>query len=493
MSLTDTAVRDMAGNNIEPQPEPVSPASFKNDTVPPELVYFSEFNYPNETITLTFSETVLLDTFDASQLSLQTFFTLLHDDPSYSLTGGIAFSSAEQPHVVILTLTTPDINYIKAHATLCFRRNTCWLSITSATVQDPAGNPVVSIPTSSAYYSVAFVTDEQRPFLEEFRLSVENETLTLLFSEPVDPEYLNPSAITLQSMPDASLTEQLTLTGGTTASPSGTQIVLQLSREDIRRIKAELDYLNTENDTYISFTEDLIRDASHTLNPVISLNSSQAQGASSYDEDVTGPVVIGSHLDLDRDQLIFTFDEPVLTNNDSFNFSLVYIQSSIDAPAFSHYLTPWILDESSADGTTLLIINLSPKDLATLKINMEFATSSADTYIRLQEGAITDSAENPNIDQIEEVSLFTPDQTLVSLQSFALDMNMGLIKLTFDDIVDASTFQASGITLQNAVFREPGFYHTLSDRSHTRSSSGYVLNVILAQEDLDQIKVLPNY
>lgn len=90
LNFTDEAVTDMVGNPILPPPDPVLPITFVNDATQPQRDFFAEFNYPNETITLIFSETIDASTIDASQISFQTFLTVLNNDLPYALPSLVA-------------------------------------------------------------------------------------------------------------------------------------------------------------------------------------------------------------------------------------------------------------------------------------------------------------------------------------------------------------------------------------------------------------------
>lgn len=107
-------------------------------------------------------------------------------------------------------------------------------------------------------------------------------------------------------------------------------------------------------------------------------------------------------------------------------------------------------------------------------------------------GALQDAAGNKNIDQTWSISEFTDDVTPASLQSFVLDMDLRLLHLTFDDIVNSSIFSATGLTIQNTLFRAPERYHTLSDNFFTLSDDGFVLTVTLWPDDLNEIKYITN-
>ena len=233
LSFTVDGVMDAVNNVVLPPDSPVLPEMYIPDIISPTLTSFAQFNYVNETITLIFSETVSFASFDASEILFQNFFTLLPGDNTIRLSGGLI--SGQDSHIVTITLLEPDIDTIKTHPTICFRRNTCWLTLSNATVLDFSGNPVTLTIVDHAEYAEEFIIDEQAPILEHFDLSVEDGTLTLFFNEPVNVELFDPTAITLHG---ANPSQSLSLQGGRTSSPNGRIVLLNLSSEDVIRIKS---------------------------------------------------------------------------------------------------------------------------------------------------------------------------------------------------------------------------------------------------------------
>ena len=55
----------------------------------------------------------------------------------------------------------------------------------------------------------------------------------------------------------------------------------------------------------------------------------------------------------------------------------------------------------------------------------------------------------PSPDNAVNVRVFTPDTTGSILLGFELDLNTGVLSLSFDEVVDPATFNPSGVTVLN--------------------------------------------
>ena len=117
--FTEYAINDTSGNQVLEPTEPFNTTLYTPDTTPPFLVNFTEFNYPQETFNLTFSEIVDVSTFDATEITFQTFFSVLNPMSVFTLTGGVI--NQPNSHTVSVAIIEPDVDAIKAHATLCLR------------------------------------------------------------------------------------------------------------------------------------------------------------------------------------------------------------------------------------------------------------------------------------------------------------------------------------------------------------------------------------
>ena len=317
-----------------------------------------------------------------------------------------------------------------------------------------------------------------------FDISIENGTITLYFNEPVDVDFFRPDVITLQNNISIDSPEyQIKLTGGETASPNGRQIVLSLSMEDLEQIKAST-FIKEENDTYISFTANLIRDTSFAQVRVKPISDDNATQVRNYDLDTISPALVGATLSLDTDRLILTFSEPVLP--ETLIFSEITIQNSLNSPTVTIPLLPGSV--ASGDTTNIVVIRLNASNLITLKVSDDIATGVDNTVISINADAITDTAGNNNSMRILPVDEFNIDNVFTTIDTFTLDMNMGILSLTFTDIVNTSTFNPTGIRIQDDLFASPGGSYTLTKGSFTDSDNGYVVDVTLSRQDLNELK-----
>ncbi|KAL5489593.1 hypothetical protein EMCRGX_G018703 [Ephydatia muelleri] len=486
LNFTSSAVQDMSGNGLYVPSIPVAPAGYVPDTTPPTVVSFTQYSYPLQSITITFSEIVNISTFDATGITLQTFFTILPGESYLQLTGGILNQSSS--HIITITLLTPDLNYIAVQPTLCYRRNTCWLSLANITVNDFSNNPVVAVPNDTALYPLSFIADKQNVSLQYFDFSLQYGNMTMYFSKPVSVNLLNPTVLSFLGQPGAPLQSTLTLTGGSTLSSNGLVIVLQFTAVDFLNMKASLSLLKDRNHTYVSFPSSFITDTTYLKNPINSISTSSAQQVRFFDPDTVSPLLISAYLDLTFNKLTLSFNEPVLSS--TLLYSRVVVQSTLVSPVVRQPLQNTSLSSSSVDGSTSLTILVNPQDLLALKIYLRVVQSC---FVVLQNGSLLDTSFNPNLYSVANITTSTTGSAAAtSLTSFSLDMNTGLLYLTFNDVVNASTFVASGIIIQNALYRAPNYYYQLTLGSYTQSQDGYSIAVLLSNQDLNQIKVTPD-
>ena len=76
-----------------------------------------------------------------------------------------------------------------------------------------------------------------------------------------------------------------------------TNIVYALSNSDLNTLKRFRDIATIQTNTFISFTEDLVRD--NAGNRVVPIQSTSARRVSMVTPDSTAPVLIGFLLDLE--------------------------------------------------------------------------------------------------------------------------------------------------------------------------------------------------
>jgi hypothetical protein len=360
-----------------------------------------------------------------------------------------------------------------------------------------AENVALVVPMNFAVDALDFVDDVTSPSLVSFQLDLNNNTLTLSFDEIVSASPLDATAISIygdQSV-DAAFVQ---LSGGTTSSSDGRVIIIDLLYADTNRIRATEMIGTSESNTFISITSDLINDAvQREPNPVIPIGPDEALPimAGGLRADMTPPNLVMFSLDLDFDLISLSFDEPVRVSSVEYE-GITLISSQSPAPSDSRTLVGGTnIDDTNINGTMVLTGYLEGPDIRYLKLSPLLATSSQDTWLSISNGSILDMAGNELVAIPFQMALpaseFVFDTTPAELIDVVLDMNLGLLHLTFNDIINASMFYPEAVTIQNASVISPDSV-TLTKGSLTESENGYRISINISTPDLNRIKVNDN-
>ena len=89
------------------------------------------------------------------------------------------------------------------------------------------------------------------------------------------------------------------------------------------------------------------------------------------------------------------------------------------------------------------------------------------------------------------VRYYTPDEVPPEVEMFVLDLNTGLLNLTFNDFPNASTVMYNQIQIRNAITGASEIQQ-LSDAEVTVSRDGFTLSILLNITDLNRIKLIRN-
>ena len=317
-------------------------SSHITDTTRPVLVNFNT-NLTAETITLTFTETVNASSLNFSAFTLQDFFEGTY---SYTLTSG---SVQEADSTVIeFTFSLEDLNEIKRNTDIYTDRTNAWITFTEYAITDMAliPNQVVEMPNttvlSEGVVTEVFYPDLTDPVLWSFDLNLTSHQLILYFSETVLARTLNISQITLQSTRNrASDTQWVTLTMGElplhshSSSNDFHSLVVDLGQIDTDRIKAMTRLATSRDNTFITFSSDLLEDMNR--NPIVPISTSDAQQVKTFYEDLVPPRLLSFDLDLNTGRVILTFSEAI--NASSLQVSAISFQSQRNSTNISWSLT----------------------------------------------------------------------------------------------------------------------------------------------------------
>ncbi len=98
---------------------------------------------------------------------------------------------------------------------------------------------------------------------------------------------------------------------------------------------------------------------------------------------------------------------------------------------------------------------MSTADIDSLALNAGLGVSAVATFVSLLPEVVRDMNSNPAgalaAGSALAVGTYTPDQVRPQLQGFTLNMNDGILVLTFSEVMNASSVLVDQITLQNSM------------------------------------------
>ena len=241
-------------------------------------------------------------------------------------------------------------------------------------------------------------------------------------------------------------------------------IVIQIGFLDINRISTFTDLATDVNNTYLSLSSTAFHDMNRNqLIPVMTdMNISQATRVK---QDTTPPRIVFFDLNMTSEVLSLTFNEVV--NGDTFHVQSITIQALPYTPLVS--ILDWytLTGEDGVHSDDYIInVQLTITDLNALKYLTQVATSLNTTYLSFSDSLVKDMHDNsvvplPNGEAIR-VGCFTEDITRPELTYFHLDMDKGLLHLTFSETINLDSFDVTQITLQGAKMNHMNRLRTLT-------------------------------
>ena len=477
ISIQNFTIADLSNNYITEVnfTDPVQATSFISDDIRPELVD-SDFDLNNGTLTLYFSESVDNDTLDASQI---TFSDGQLGIINYTLTGG-STQSGDGP-VIVVDLTTFDLDILKGTPGLADAEDTTFISNTELLIDDMNGNDVEDLNITFSKAVLSFTPDTTSPYVVAFNLSMsEGNTrpmlLTVQFSETINLMSVDVTGFTLQS--DKSGTSRRTLTGDTPMLLYHNLLQIEVNDNDFEYIRDGAMFLQSENDSYLTVSEGSVNDSSgNRLRPLLS-----GIQVSTFAADLAAPELVYSTLDMNTGLIRLKWSEDLIL--ESVRPTYITLQNAL-VTFISHTLRG---NNNVTYGDTMdeVIVYLTPDDFNIVTANIDLATSINDTFIQLRAGTVQDTARNPSNQLTAQISNYIRDRQRPTLVSFSFVLTTGVLSLTFDESVDKDTIDITGITLQNAE-RKPEYSLTLSGGS-TTADLGPLVEWTLSTPDLNYLK-----
>ena len=275
-----------------------------------------------------------------------------------------------------------------------------------------------------------------------------------------------------------------TLTNGSSKSPPGYYINLTISFTDMNELKSRSLLATTSNNTFLSLTAATIDDI-YSLN-IIAIPPIEAIPVTEVFPDIIPPEMVEFSLDLNTEILNLTFSEIVYVSN--LDISQLFLLPTSPSDVTDIFSLTGAFTENSLY-SRIISVELSDSDLNGIKLNTQFATSQFNTFCSISESLISDTSLN----HVLSIPIFSPlnvssyvsDMKSPVLSEYSFDLNMGLMHLTFNEIINASSINLTELILTNLA----GDKYRLT----SGSSSMVVSNLCILSIHLPTLTCIANF
>ena len=250
-----------------------------------------------------------------------------------------------------------------------------------------------------------------------------------------------------------------------TTVDSGVVNVL-IASNDLDTVKSTSGLYMSKADSYLSFSTGGGRDLEGGLITPVGMGG--AVQAATYIEDLTRPLVTSvTVFDLDSGTFDVVGNEAI--NPMSIMSGRITIQNAQSNPGTAYTLIA--VQASNLNTPRKIRVSMSVADIGEIKILPNLGNSSSALWVLFSLGAFNDFNDNPVLASVLSVDSLIADTTPPSLQCFELDMNIGVIGLSFNDIVIASSLLIGQLRLQRSPSATTGYQ--LADKTLDYAQSVY--------------------
>ena len=328
------------------------------------------------------------------------------------------------------------------------------VATTTVTSAAPATSTISPSPTS---------TPSLIPMLTAATLDLNVGRLTMNFNIPITVASVIVTSVSFTN-------------GGTSYSVTGSQGVTAVGGNGISvsLIKTDLDavkfFLHSTAGT--SWSVRLSQDTVTSVNGGTG-NQPQTFALTSITPDTTPPSIVSFSLNLNSGRVVLTFSEPIDSNN--YNLQQVFLNGSSSASSSGYTLQGSTV--STSFFSTIFNFVVSSATLNAMKLDSSVTTSSSNTFIFLTSESFRDVGGN-SIAAITttglQVNTFTADSTSPQLSAFTLDLDSGLLSLTFSEAIQVSSFDAAGIRITNNAQQQAVVVNDFTMGSNTGATEVYL-------------------
>ena len=477
LAITASAIRDISNIQIVPVPltSGIQASQVIADTNAPRLLeYFLDMD--EGLLQMSFSEVVLV-----SSVRYDGFTIHGADNSSVTLTSGT--TNSEESKTLNITFSNEDLYALQRLPSIATNADNTFLTLTNESLTDAQNYAVISVDSPLPIDLDKFTPDTTPPSLQSFDLDINSELIRLTFDEVINGSSVIMSSIILRSADnDSSANYDLQNSFIETNLSHILQIRFNIS--DLNNIKANTSLATGVSNTYIQLLSGTLRDA---VGNTYSAESNIVR-VSTYSADTVNPELVTFDLDLNSEQLTLIFNETV--DASTLFVRSITLQSSSDSSVDSYTLRSSTLEVGSEDAPEV-VISLSSGDLNQIKSRPSLATNSSNAYLSILSNTIQDMV-GLNVESVfptsaSPVRTFTPDTTGPSITIFSIDMNTGILTLTFNEYILQETFNVSLVGLRASRASDAESYF-LTESSSITDSDGTSLTIQLSSTDLNAIK-----
>ena len=424
-----------------------------------------------------------------------------------------SYSTASGMHILVVQLAEQDLEEIKLigddgddSGLLATSISNTFLAMNASTLRDTDDNQLVEISASDAREASRYSADETKPTLRSVAFDMDELELTFVFDEPVSARNAPVSHITLQGNATRIDGEYHTLSdagGSAVTSVKGTRQTVSLGKADADAVKLLLGVASNVRDSWVSIDAETWLDRSSRQNPAEQVLSTAAVRAVKYAADVTRPNLISFALDLERDTIDLTFDEPVAAGTLDVTGLTLSQYRTTEGSTFTLTNSSSVCKTEACNGLTHRVY-LSAADRGAINSDAHLAYDAYTTFALVTSVLVKDIAGNVLTTLVSGAALpassYTPDSTGPMLLDFSVDLDTGLLVLSFSELVRADSFDPTGITLLETRPFDPEIIgpgaqsFTITDATANlfklSNRSGVDLEFTLAKPDLDSVKAL---
>lgn len=345
-----------------------------------------------------------------------------------------------------------------------------YVSVTSSFLADTSANRVT--PVFLPGNATRFVADTTPPMLDAFELNLTAGSITLHLNEPVLLHTLNVTKLTVlgASTTIALQGPAVTLSGtaGITATDIDRHLTIMLTNSDLNILKGTRHLATSSNTTKLTVEPGFILDMAQ--NEALGIGGQVPVSPSLYVPDNMPPTLVAFRLNHQTEQLELDFDETI--NMQQINLTGFTLQdssqASTDADAKALYRYTLSGGVVVVNSLTSFAVQLSKKDLNTLKRLTGLTTGDLNTYLTVAANTVYDTADNGIAGIVDGDGVMaesvTPETIRPNLVSFGVHMPRSsnidgipdgtftgaplTLRLRFDETMDVSTLDLTKLVVQ---------------------------------------------